>query len=63
MYHTLVSAAATSTAVPEPTLIMLSALMAKTSPSTIPDGMERSMPAVAMTNVVPTLTTVRIATF
>ena len=29
----------------------------------MPEGIDRSMPAVAMTNVVPTLTTVRIDTF
>ena len=40
-----------------------SAFTAKTSPSTIPLGIDRSTPAVAITKVVPTLTTVRIATF
>ena len=63
MYQSLVWSAFTSTAVPEPTWMRLSAFTAKTSPSTIPDGIDRSMPAVAITNVVPTLTTVRIETF
>ncbi len=52
-----------SMAVPSPTGIICSTFAAKTSPRMMPLGMDRSMPAVAMTNVVPTLTTVRMATF
>ena len=44
-------------------MTQLNAFTANTSPSTIPDGIDRSIPAVAMTKVVPTLTTVRIETF
>ena len=63
MYQIFVWSALTSTAVPLPTGIMWRNFTANTSPSTIPLGIDRSMPAVAITNVVPTLTTVRIATF
>ncbi|GFJ94665.1 hypothetical protein Prum_083070 [Phytohabitans rumicis] len=64
MYQPLVWSAATSAAVvPSPVLMSCSACTANTSPSTMPLGMDRSTPAVITTNVVPTLTTVRMATF
>jgi hypothetical protein len=59
----LASFDATSAAVPSPVLMSCSACAAKTSPSTMPLGIDRSTPAVMTTKVVPTLTTVRIATF
>jgi hypothetical protein len=63
MMTRLVSSAAISTACPSPTGISCSVFTAKTSPRMMALGIDRSMPAVAMTNVVPTLTTVRMATF
>ena len=63
MMNAVVSLPAMSMAKPSPAGMSLSAFAANTSPRMMPLGMDRSMPPVAITNVVPMLTTVRIATF
>ena len=63
MTATLASVAGMATAMRSPTGIICNAFTVKTSPRMMALGMDRSMPAVAMTKVVPTLTTVRMATF